>query len=349
MAKEVAASPAPAAAEASVQENVFPDAGAWGPVESTEHGDYQGDDALYDENDIARRLEGDAGDDAAGEDEQPTGEDADEEAAATDAEEAGDDTGEGEESTDIPMPEGWEETVWKDLSDVAKQAVQAREQAHAQAMSQKAQEYTALQGQRDHLAVEANAQIQKALAALQAVVMADYQGVNWEQLAQADPATYVKLQRGFQQRMALHQTIQQRLAAATQQYNQQKAAELQQHMQGQFSSVEPELRAMYGAGYDPKGFAQEMATYMRGQGVPENVVNGLTNGYELKLVAKAMLYDKMRTHRAEAVKKVAQAPQVQAPRGPVVTKGNERAAKARALLNRNPGSTEALAAVLETL
>lgn len=347
MAKEVAANAA--AAEAPGQESAVPDAGAWGPVESQEHGDYQGDGALYDDDDIARRLEGDTDDDDEAEgDEQPAGEDAGTEAAAPDAEEAGDDTGEGEETTAIPMPEGWEEAVWKDLPDVAKQAVQAREQAHALAMSRKAQEYMALQGQRDQLAVEANAQIQSALASLQAVVAADYQGVNWEQLAQTDPGTYVRLQRGFQQRMALHQTIQRRLAAATQQYNQQKAAELQQHMQGQFSSVEPELRAMYGAGYDPKGFAQEMATYMRGQGVPENVVNGLTNGYELKLVAKAMLYDKMQSHRAEAAKKVTQAPQVQTPRGPVMTKGNERAARARALLNRNPGSTEALAAVLET-
>ena len=119
-------------------------------------------------------------------------------------------------------------------------------------------------------------------------------------------------------------------------------------MQGQFAAVLPTIKALYGAGYEGKAFAAELAGYMRSQGCPENVVNGLTQGYELTLVTKAMLYDKMRSSRAVAAKKVADAPKVQAPRGAVV-QGNDRAAKARAILNKHPNSTDALAAVLETL
>ena len=354
MAKEVAASPAPAAAPAAYPVQESAPAGVYGPVESVEHSDFDGEKPLYDPDDIAAALSGEdvGGDDG---DDVPEGggegtEDAEEAPAA------GDDAGEAAEGTEgneeepaaIPMPEGWEESVWQGLPDAAKQAVQAREQVHAEAMGQKAQEVTAMQAQRDQMAMQANGIVQNALASLQAVVMADYQGINWEQLAQADPATYVKLQRGFQERMGMYQRVQQQLAAATQQYTQRQAAEQQQHMQGEFAAVLPTIKALYGAGYESKAFAAELAGYMRSQGCPENVVNGLTQGYELTLVTKAMLYDKMRSSRAVAAKKVADAPKVQAPRGAVV-QGNERAAKARAILNKHPNSTDALAAVLETL
>lgn len=353
MAKEVAVSPAPAAAPAASPVQESAPAGVYGPVESVEHSDFDGEKPLYDPDDIAAALSGEdvGGDDG---DDVPEGggegtEDAEEAPAA------GDDAGEAAEGTEgneeepaaIPMPEGWEESVWQGLPDAAKQAVQAREQAHAEAMGQKAQEVTAMQAQRDQMAMQANGIVQNALASLQAVVMADYQGINWEQLAQADPATYVKLQRGFQERMGMYQRVQQQLAAATQQYTQRQAAE-QQHMQGEFAAVLPTIKALYGAGYESKAFAAELAGYMRSQGCPENVVNGLTQGYELTLVTKAMLYDKMRSSRAVAAKKVADAPKVQAPRGAVV-QGNDRAAKARAILNKHPNSTDALAAVLETL
>ena len=351
MAKEVAASPAPAAAPAASPVQESAPAGDYGPVESVEHSDFDGEKPLYDPDDIAAALSGeDAGGDEGDDVPEDDGDPAEEApAAGDDAGEAGEGVeGSEEEPAAIPMPEGWEESVWQGLPDAAKQAVQAREQAHAEAMGQKAQEVTAMQAQRDQMAMQANGIVQNALASLQAVVMADYQGINWEQLAQADPATYVKLQRGFQERMGMYQRVQQQLAAATQQYTQRQAAEQQQHMQGEFAAVLPTIKALYGAGYEGKAFAAELAGYMRSQGCPENVVNGLTQGYELTLVTKAMLYDKMQSSRAVAAKKVADAPKVQAPRGAVV-QGNDRAAKARAILNKHPNSTDALAAVLETL
>ena len=110
--------------------------------------------------------------------------------------------------------------------------------------------------------------------------------------------------------------------------------------------VHPEIRALVGAGFDGRTFASDMAAYMQEQGCPAEVINGLSKAYEVKLVAKAMLYDRLMARRAAAVRKVAEAPKVQEPRG-AAPANTGRAVRARALLNRNPNSTDALAALFE--
>ena len=132
------------------------------------------------------------------------------------------------------------------------------------------------------------------------------------------------------------------------QYEAERAQEAQKAMTAEFAQVQPEIKALIGAAFDGKTFAADMAQYMASQGCPARVINGLSKGYEVKLIAKAMLFDKMMTNRAAAAKKVAEAPKVQAPRG-AVPADNSRAAKARALLNKNPDSTDALAAVFEAM
>ena len=144
------------------------------------------------------------------------------------------------------------------------------------------------------------------------------------------------------------QRIQQGVAHQVKQYEAARAQDAQKSMAAEFAQVHPEIKALIGAGFDGKTFAADMAQYMASQGCPESVINGLSKGYEVKLIAKAMLFDKMMTNRAAAAKKVAEAPKVQAPRG-AVPADNSRAAKARALLNKNPDSTDALAAVFEAM
>ncbi len=251
-----------------------------------------------------------------------------------------------ETAPDVPMPEGWEDTVWQGLTPEARNAVHAREQAHAQAMVKAEQEKQVVLQQREQFAIAANAQIQQALATMKQIVEGEYGGVDWNGLAQSDPATYIKLQQAYNARMGAIQRVQQGLAQATKQYEAQRAQEAQKAMAAEFAQVQPEIKALIGAGFDSKTFASDVARYMQEQGCPAEVINGLTRGYEVKLIAKAMLYDKLMTQRASAAKKIAEAPKVQAPRG-AVSADNSRAAKARALLNKNPNSTDALASLLE--
>lgn len=249
---------------------------------------------------------------------------------------------------EVPMPEGWEDAMWQGLPPEVRSAVHAREQAHAQAMAQVQAEQQAARQQQEQFAIAANAQIQQALAAMKQIVEGEYGGVDWNGLAQSDPATYVKLQQAYNARMGAIQRVQQGVAQQIRQYEAARTQEAQKAMSAEFAQVQPEIKALVGAGFDGKTFAADMAQYMADQGCPAEVINGLTRGYEVKLVAKAMLYDRLMTQRAAAAKKVAEAPKVQAPHG-AFPADNSRAAKARALLNKNPNSTDALAALFEAM
>ena len=253
-----------------------------------------------------------------------------------------------EESPEVPMPEGWDDAMWQGLAPEVRSAVHAREQAHAQAMAQVQAEQQASKQKQEQFAIAANAQLQQALATMKQIVEGEYGGVDWNGLAQSDPATYIKLQQAYNARMGAIQSIQQGVAQQVKQYEAARAQEAQKSMAAEFAQVQPEIKALIGAGFDGKTFADDMAQYMASQGCPAQVINGLSKGYEVKLIAKAMLFDKMMTNRAAAAKKVAEAPKVQAPRG-AVPADNSRAAKARALLNKNPDSTDALAAVFEAM
>lgn len=249
---------------------------------------------------------------------------------------------------EIPMPEGWEDAMWQGLAPEVRSAVHAREQAHAQAMAQVQAEQQAEKQKQEQFAIAANAQLQQALATMRQIVEGEYGSVDWASLAQSDPATYIKLQQAYNSRMGAIQRIQQGVAQQVKQYEAARAQDVQKSMAAEFAQVQPEIKALIGAGFDGKTFASDMAQYMASQGCPAQVINGLSKGYEIKFIAKAMLYDKMMTNRAAAAKKVAEAPKVQAPRG-AAPADNSRAAKARALLNKHPDSTDALAAVFEAM
>ena len=95
MAKEVAASPAPAAAPAASPVQESAPAGAYGPVESVEHSDFDGEKPLYDPDDIAAAL---SGEDAGGDEGDDVPED--DGAPAEEAPAAGDDAGEAGEGVE---------------------------------------------------------------------------------------------------------------------------------------------------------------------------------------------------------------------------------------------------------
>lgn len=320
--------------------------------ENLEHGFDSGsgsDSGVYDVDAIADML-ADADSDIT-EDNDTSEVSEGEEADAADVAEGGDDTNDGDQSEDgeapdIPMPEGWEDAMWQGLAPEVRSAVHAREQAHAQTMAEVQAEQQAAKQKQEQFAIAANAQIQQALATMKQIVEGEYGGVDWNSLAQADPATYIKLQQAYNARMSAIQRVQQGVAQQVKQYEAERAQEAQKSMAAEFAQVQPEIKALVGAGFDGKTFASDMARYMAEQGCPAQVINGLSKGYEVKMIAKAMLYDKLMTQRAAAAKKVAEAPKVQAPRG-AAPADNSRAAQARALLNKNPNSTDALASLLE--
>lgn len=254
------------------------------------------------------------------------------------------------EEPDIPMPEGWEDAQWQALPPEARQAVDAREKAHAQALVDERKASAEARQNRDAYLGRANQILESAKKLVGQIMEGEFAGVDWNQLAQQDPSTYGVLRQQYDARMQAVQAIQQEIARTEQAYRQDRQRESLGAMQNELSMAEPRLKAMFGAGWDAKQFASDAAAYLQEQGFSQQAINGITRGCELELVAKAMAWDKAAGARANAQKKLAEAPAVEAPRGSSLRdEGGAAYRRAKSILHSNPRSTEALADVFNAM
>lgn len=259
-------------------------------------------------------------------------------------------SGDGSEEAPEPvMPEGWEEAVWGAAPAEVRAKIAEQVSAHAAAIAAEKKAQAELKAAQDAYAVQTNAQLQQALATMKHVIEGEFATVDWQQLANTDPAAYVKLQQLYNTRMSAVRQMEQGVAHQVQQWRQAKEAEAQKHIESEFQTVLPEVKALIGAGYDGKKFVNDIAEYLVSQGVPRDALNGMSNGYEVRLATKAMLYDRLLARKASAAQKVAEAPKVSSPSGTKAKAEDDKFAKAMSILKKNPSSTDALADVFMNL
>jgi len=295
--------------------------------------------AMYDADEIADAILAD------GQQDEPAAQPAQEEPASeAEAPE------EGSAAPEPVMPEGWEEALWQSATPEMRARVAEQVRSSAEAIAAEKRAMADLRQKQEAFAVEANAQLQQALTTMQQVIEGEFRQIDWNGLAASDPASYVQLQRMYNDRMAAVQQIQQGITRQVQMYQQQRAQEEAVRLRSEYEAVLPEIKALVGAGYDGKKFAGEIADYLQKSGFPAEAINGITRGHELKTVVKAMLYDRLSAQRAKAAQKVAEAPRVTQPRGTAKdSTGSDRLKKAMSFLKSNPNSTDAAAAVFEQL
>ena len=252
------------------------------------------------------------------------------------------------EPAEVPMPEGFNADTWGKLAPEARSAVHAMAEAHAQAIAQERQTVLTERADRDNQINAAGTLLNNANQLLQMITDAEYRGIDWAQLSQTDPASYVQLSRQYAQRREAIQQLGARVRQTAQAVAAKRAQEYQQNLAAEYQTVEPKIRALIGDGYDGKKYTAEVYQYMKDAGIPDKAINSLSKGYELEHVTKAMLYDKMGKARAAAAQKVAEAPKVQAPSG-VRDDTASVQKQAFARFYKNPNSTDALAAALAAM
>lgn len=301
-------------------------------------------------DDIVSAL--DAGDNAAGgnageENEPKPGEQPD------DAGQNGEGEGQGQpaaptEPAEVPMPEGFNADTWDKLAPDARSAVHAMAEANAQAITQERQTVLNERADRDNQINAAAALLGQANQLIDELVKAEYAGIDWQALSEQNPSEYIRMAREVQKRTDAVQALGARIRQTAQAVAAKRAQEYQQALSAEYQTVEPKIRALIGDGYDGKTYTAEVYQYMKDAGVPDKAINSLSKGYELELVTKAMLYDKMAKARAAAAKKVAEAPKVQAPSG---VKDDTASVQKQAFARfyKNPNSTDALAAALAAM
>ncbi len=247
------------------------------------------------------------------------------------------------------MPQGWEEADWKALPAAAQTRIAQSEQAHAAALSREIEARQAMAAEKERFTADVNREVSLALSTMQQIVEGEFSQIDWKQLAETDPKTYVQLQQAYDARMASIRQIQQNLGVRVQQMQQERAAAAERAMHAERDKVLPELAAMFGSGFDGRKFGEAARNYLRAQGVPETAVAAMSQGYEVKMVAKAMLYDYQAAQRAKAQQKVAEAPRVSSAGKTAPADGSARLKKALARLNSHPRSTDAIADIFEML
>ena len=252
------------------------------------------------------------------------------------------------EPAEVPMPEGFNADTWGKLAPDARSAVHAMAEAHAQAITQERQTVLNERADRDNQINAAAALLGQANQLIEAIVNAEYSGVDWQALSEQNPSEYIRMAREVQKRTDAVQALGARIRQTAQAVAAKRAQEYQQSLSAEYQTVEPKIRALIGDGYDGKTYTAEVYKYMKDAGVPDKAINSLSKGYELELVTKAMLYDKMAKVRAAAAQKVAEAPKVQTPSG---VKDDTASVQKQAFARfyKNPNSTDALAAALAAM
>lgn len=252
------------------------------------------------------------------------------------------------EPAEVSMPEGFSADTWGKLAPEARSAVHAMAEAHAQAIAQERQTVLAERADRDNQINAAAVLLGQANQLIEELAKAEYAGIDWQALSEQNPTEYIRMAREVQKRTDAVRALGARIQQTAQAVAAKRAQEYQQNLSAEYQTVEPKIRALIGDGYDGKKYTAEVYQYMKDAGIPDKAINSLSKGYELELVTKAMLYDKMGKARAAAAQKVAEAPKVQAPSG-VRDDTSSVKRQAFAAFHKNPNSTDALAAALAAM
>lgn len=248
-------------------------------------------------------------------------------------------------------PEQWsahEKEAFHALPSALQRAISQHDQtvkAEADRLKKQQQAYEALH-------MESAQTLAPLVQAAHAALMGDLARINWTALQNSNPQEYARLRHECDSRLAAIEAIRRQgqacFAEARQVEAAREQARLQTHVHREFEQIVPTLKALMGEAYS-NDFRQSVSTYLKQQDVPESALSQITNGYELKLIVKAMLYDRLMTTRDQAAAKVAGAPQVQRAKGRPVTSdadARERFHKARVALSHNPRSTDLIVQML---
>jgi hypothetical protein len=279
--------------------------------------------------DIAAKLERlwpDGGtEDAPEGDSDETPEGAADEAGQEDAPEAAEDdetvqaeTQDASQPAAVEAPAGWgadAKAVFDKLPPELKAEVARRETERERFVNAKGQEAAEAKKERDRLITDGKKMLQQGLAAANAAVSADFAGVDWLGLQQADPMLYTQLQGQYKARQQAVNAAMQAYAAFDQQQQAQRMKAEGERIKAETEAVTPKLQALIGKDWSPQGFATDLKAYLKGVGAPDDHAENIGYGYQLELATKAMLYDRQEKLRAAAAQKIAAAPKMQPVRG----------------------------------
>ena len=244
-----------------------------------------------------------------------------------------------DETIIAPAPAGWDEALWLALAPEARDKVGALSAEHL-ALCRACREHEQYRAAMD-------GELRRALDVMSRVVECDCSGTDWDALARRDPGLWVRMRQQRDARRNAVSALEQRWQARRAAEEARRAAEDRRLLSAEADAFRAEFRELMGEERDHETCKAELYGYLLEQGVPAEVLGRISRAYELRMAVKALLFDRMKDCRASAAAKMALAPAVSVP-GPSPVEGGS-VHKARARLNLNPNSTEALAALFASI
>lgn len=127
-----------------------------------------------------------------------------------------------------------------------------------------------------------------------------WEGVNWSELAENNPAEYVKLQEAYKQDVALIQQAAERNEREQALANKRAEKALQDTKRAEHEKLAAKLPEHFGKPDVAQKTYDQLAEYLVKNGVPADRIPNIYESYVVEVALKAMLYDKAQAARASA-------------------------------------------------
>lgn len=146
-------------------------------------------------------------------------------------------------------------------------------------------------------------------------IQGKYAHVDWQRLANEDPATYQTLSAEFNAQNAQYQVIAQQLGEERQQLLAQQQAQYDAHLTEQRKLVEAAFPEWSNETTRAKD-KQAIAAALDELGAPKGTFEGLTDAWQVKAVKKIVAYDALMKSKPTVLNKVKAAPKLLKPGSP---------------------------------
>ena len=141
-----------------------------------------------------------------------------------------------------------------------------------------------------------------------------WEGVNWAELAENNPAEYVKQQEAYKQDVALIQQAAQQNEQAQQAAAKRAEKALSDAKRAEYEKLAAKLPEHFGKPEVAQKTYDELAEYLAKNGVPADRIPNIYESYVVEVALKAMLYDKAQAARASATTQAQPTTATQTPR-----------------------------------
>lgn len=142
-----------------------------------------------------------------------------------------------------------------------------------------------------------------------------WEGVNWSELAENNPAEYVKLQESYKQDVALIQQAAERNEREQALANKRAERALQDNKRAEHEKLSKAYPEYFGKPDVAQKTYDELAEYLvTKQGVPADRIPNIYESFVVGVALKAMLYDKAQAARASATTQQSPTTATQTPR-----------------------------------